>query len=90
LPITANPYITVSHIFSSYFLFYQFYNHSRENRSVYIKQNGVASNFSDGESWTVLSPIEQRIKAKIEAVGVPLRDWDIKINRGMQKDNGSC
>jgi len=30
-----------------------------------------------------LSPIEQRIKAKIEAVGTPLKDWDININRGI-------
>jgi hypothetical protein len=31
----------------------------------------------------VLSPIEQRIKAKIEAVGTPLKDWDIDIYRGI-------
>ena len=31
----------------------------------------------------VLSPIEQRIKAKIEAVGTPLKDWDINIYRGV-------
>ena len=31
----------------------------------------------------VLSPVEQRIKAKIEAVGVPLKDWDINIYRGV-------
>ena len=27
--------------------------------------------------------IEQRIKEKIEAVGVPLREWDVSINRGI-------
>jgi hypothetical protein len=32
----------------------------------------------------VLSPIEQRIKAKIEAVGTPLKDWDISINYGIK------
>jgi len=31
----------------------------------------------------VLSPIEQRIKAKIEAIGTPLKNWDIQINRGI-------
>lgn len=31
----------------------------------------------------MLSPIEQSIKAKIEAVGTPLKDWDITINRGI-------
>ena len=28
-------------------------------------------------------PIEQSIKRKIEAVGVPLKDWDINIYRGV-------
>ncbi|MDR1416782.1 MAG: class I SAM-dependent DNA methyltransferase, partial [Prevotellaceae bacterium] len=30
-----------------------------------------------------LSPIEQRIKAKIEAVGKPLKEWDVNIYRGI-------
>ena len=30
-----------------------------------------------GSAWIILSPIEQRIKAKIENVGVPLKDWNI-------------
>ena len=31
-----------------------------------------------------MSEIEQSIKRKIEAVGVPLRDWDISINYGIK------
>jgi len=31
----------------------------------------------------VLSPIEQSIKQKIESIGTPLKDWDIKIYRGV-------
>ena len=31
----------------------------------------------------ILSDIEQRIKQKIEAVGTPLKEWDIKIYRGI-------
>jgi hypothetical protein len=31
----------------------------------------------------MLTPIEQRIKAKIEAIGTPLKDWDINIYRGI-------
>ena len=31
----------------------------------------------------MLSPIEQSIKRKIEAVGTPLKDWDINIYRGV-------
>ena len=32
----------------------------------------------------ILSDIEQRIKAKIEAIGIPLKDWDISINYGIK------
>ena len=31
----------------------------------------------------VLDDVEQRIKDKIEAVGTPLKDWDINIYRGV-------
>ena len=32
----------------------------------------------------ILSPMEQSIKRKIEAVGKPLKDWDIQINYGIK------
>ncbi|MCS7019720.1 MAG: Eco57I restriction-modification methylase domain-containing protein, partial [Bernardetiaceae bacterium] len=35
------------------------------------------------DSWTISSDIEQRIKAKIEAKGKPLKEWDIQIYRGI-------
>ena len=31
-----------------------------------------------------MSEIEQSIKGKIKAVGIPLRDWDIQINYGIK------
>jgi adenine-specific DNA-methyltransferase len=34
-------------------------------------------------SWVILSPLESRIKNKIEEIGVPLKKWDIQINRGI-------
>ena len=40
-------------------------------------------NFSGSQSWVVLSPIEQQIKSKIEAIGTPLKEWDISIYRGI-------
>ncbi len=52
--------------------------------SVFIRQNSTPCNFKTDESWVILSPIEQRIKAKIEAVGTPLKDWDIQINYGIK------
>ena len=46
--------------------------------------NSSKSSFSGKDSWTILSPIEQSIKEKIEAVGTPLKDWDISINYGIK------
>ena len=41
-------------------------------------------NFTTKDIWVILSPIEQSIKQKIEAVGIPLKDWDISINYGIK------
>ena len=51
--------------------------------SVFVQQQGTFCDFSGGDSWVILSPIEQSIKRKIEAVGTPLKDWDINIYRGV-------
>ncbi|SFC94290.1 Type II restriction/modification system, DNA methylase subunit YeeA [Flexibacter flexilis DSM 6793] len=53
------------------------------NLSVFVRQQGSECGFLGKESWTILSPIEQSIKQKIEAVGTPLKDWDINIYRGI-------
>ena len=49
-----------------------------------MQQQGVECDFTESDSWVILSPIEQSIKRKIEAVGVPLKDWDIQINYGIK------
>ena len=51
--------------------------------SVFVQQSGSVCEFSNSDSWVILSPIEQSIKRKIEAVGTPLKDWDINIYRGV-------
>ena len=56
---------------------------SVKNLSVFIEQNHSVCDFSTSDSWVILSPIEQSIKRKIEAVGTPLKDWDINIYRGV-------
>ena len=38
----------------------------------------------DGSSYIILSPIELSIRRKIEAVGKPLKDWDVQINYGIK------
>ncbi len=52
----------------------------------YIEKNKIeldTNSFNSG-AWVILSPIEQRIKEKIEKIGIPLKDWDIKINYGIK------
>ena len=56
---------------------------SVKNLSVFVQQTGTECEFSGSDSWVILSPIEQSIKRKIEAVGTPLKDWDINIYRGV-------
>ena len=51
--------------------------------SLYVRQHAKPTRFDNAESWVILSDIEQRIKAKIEAIGTPLKDWNINIYRGI-------
>ena len=55
-----------------------------KNLSDFVRHNAVATDFATSDSWVILSPIEQSIKRKIEAVGTPLKDWDIQINYGIK------
>ncbi len=54
-----------------------------EKMSDFVQQQSAICDFSTSDSWVILSPIEQSIKRKIEAVGTPLKDWDINIYRGV-------
>ena len=55
---------------------------SLEYLSDYVQQ-GTECCFDTDTSWVILSPIEQQIRKKIEAVGTPLKDWGINIYRGI-------
>jgi hypothetical protein len=52
--------------------------------SDYVRQQNSICDFSTSDSWVILSPIEQSIKRKIEAVGTPLKNWDVQINYGIK------
>lgn len=52
------------------------------NRSDYVETFSLKSSFSS-EAWSILGEIEQRIKRKVESVGVPLKEWDVEIYRGV-------
>ena len=52
--------------------------------SDFVQQQNTICDFNSSDSWVILSPKEQSIKRKIEAVGIPLKDWDIQINYGIK------
>lgn len=51
--------------------------------SVFVQQNNVLLNFSGSNSWNILNPLELSIKSKMESIGVPLKDWNVHIFRGI-------
>ena len=52
------------------------------NKSDYVQTNCMQNSFGS-EPWSILCDIERSIKQKVETVGVPLRKWDVQINRGV-------
>ena len=54
------------------------------NLSVYIEQNNLISSFTGKDSWTIMSPMEQNIRKKIQSCGVALSDWNLAINYGIK------
>ena len=57
-------------------------NFDIEKLSDYVETHSQDSSFGNN-AWAILSDIEQSIKAKVESVGVPLKEWDIEIFRGV-------
>ena len=63
------------------------FSHSKFNQSTPIhNQIRIYKYVSEGEGkpWLLLTPIESSIKEKIERIGIPLKDWDIKVNFGIK------
>ncbi|MBN2857599.1 MAG: N-6 DNA methylase [Candidatus Delongbacteria bacterium] len=51
--------------------------------SSYFKDKAVELNSPNEESWFIGSDLEQKLKEKIEKIGTTLKDWDVKIFRGI-------
>ena len=49
-----------------------------------LNNNGIIIQKLTKDAWTISGDIEMRIKEKIERIGTPLKDWDIKINYGIK------
>ncbi len=51
--------------------------------SDYVQTHIQVSSFQTDDAWSILSEIELSIKRKIEEAGVPLKDWDVEMYRGV-------
>lgn len=49
----------------------------------YFEANAIRLRSLNAEPWVVLTKQRQRIKDLVEAQGVPLKNWDIQISRGI-------
>ncbi|MGE4287033.1 MAG: TaqI-like C-terminal specificity domain-containing protein, partial [Phycisphaerae bacterium] len=49
----------------------------------YISDKSMPIRDLSGESWLISTPEEMKIREKIQKAGTPLKDWDIKIYRGI-------
>jgi hypothetical protein len=52
--------------------------------AAYFKANKILMPKPTSNAWTISGEIERKIKEKIERIGTPLKDWDIKINYGIK------
>ena len=57
-------------------------NFEIEKLSDYMQTKCIKCTFG-AESWSILCDIEQSIKNKVETVGIPIKDWDVEIYRGV-------
>ncbi|MEO1785151.1 TaqI-like C-terminal specificity domain-containing protein [Thermodesulfobium sp. 4217-1] len=55
----------------------------KENILNAIKEKGVILDKLSKDAWFIGSSAEQKLKEKIERIGKPLKDWDVKIYRGI-------
>ncbi len=56
---------------------------SLTNLADFVHELEVVCNFRNSNSWTILSPVAQSIKQKVESMGKPLMKWNINIYRGI-------
>jgi len=60
-------------------------NFTGENLDEYVhkKQQTIKQNELSDSGWTLADDKVLALKKKIEKIGTPLKDWDVKINRGI-------
>ncbi|MDH7605601.1 MAG: hypothetical protein QHH13_11935, partial [Melioribacter sp.] len=55
----------------------------KDDISKALNDKGVLLTKLTKDAWFIGSDAEQRLKEKIERIGKPLKDWDVKIYRGV-------
>ncbi|MBN1290264.1 MAG: N-6 DNA methylase, partial [Candidatus Latescibacteria bacterium] len=50
----------------------------------FVNKNAVSLQNMTEDAWFIGSDAEQKLKEKIERIGKPLKDWDVKINFGIK------
>ena len=56
---------------------------SKNSIKVALKNNSVVLRTLSDDAWFIGNDAEQRLKEKIDRIGKPLKDWDVKIYRGV-------
>ena len=51
--------------------------------SDYVQTHIQISSFKSDDTWSILNEIELSIKQKVEKAGIPLKNWDVKMYRGV-------
>lgn len=51
--------------------------------SDYVQTHIQVSSFKTDDAWSILSEIELSIKRKVEDAGVPLKNWNVEMYRGI-------
>ena len=56
---------------------------NKENISLQVQEDSIPIAFENNEGWFIGNASEIALKNKIEKLGKPLKDWDVKIYRGV-------
>lgn len=51
--------------------------------SDYVRTHIQISSFKSDDTWSILNEIELSIKQKVEKAGIPLKNWDVEMYRGV-------
>ncbi|MFW5628338.1 MAG: Eco57I restriction-modification methylase domain-containing protein [Candidatus Cloacimonadaceae bacterium] len=57
--------------------------HKEDNIYEYVKENKIPLPALSEESWMIIDEKNLKLKEKIEGLGMPLKDWDISLYRGI-------